>query len=94
MKTQYVISKKDGPKVGRGRKKSTGITPNRSVRFPAELWEDIDEWQRRRKGAPIVTRAEAVRQLLDIALQVEGVRLLEEKTAASMRACLRGRKNE
>lgn len=92
MEQQHV---KRGPGRPRGSAKvaSSGAGPNRSVRFPEELWMDIDEWQRRRSGEPLLTRAAAVRWLLDFALQVQGIRKVSDETAVVI-AGLRKRKRD
>lgn len=77
----YVTQKMQPPKRGRGRPKTeAGEKPNRSLRLDPEMWADIDEWQRQRTGEPILPRSGAVRMLIDIALQIEGVRTLSDAT--------------
>ena len=51
----------------------TGVTPARSVRLSASIWDAIDRWQHTRVNSPILTSSGAVRELLMIALRRERV---------------------
>jgi hypothetical protein len=76
MNSSISVTQKNEKKRGSGRP-PTGETPNRSVRLPEQLWEQIDDW--RAEERPIPARSEAIRRLIELGLATDAKRARKPK---------------